>query len=88
MVVEEVAAEGRLGSLGAKDAVGGGAQLPLPCGIGLDDAGGIDNRAGLSVGTRETHLERGRRAGGVCLIIHGGGDVRFAADEAKQQEYG
>jgi len=39
VVIEEVAAKGWFGSLGPEDAVGRGAELFLPFGVGFDNAG-------------------------------------------------
>ena len=53
VVIEKVAAEGSLGSLGPQDAVGGGSELLFPFGVSLDDTGALDNGAWLAIGTDE-----------------------------------
>ena len=53
VVIEEVAAEGGLGSLCPQDTVDGGAKLFLPLGIGLHYTGALDDRAWLPLGSNE-----------------------------------
>ena len=88
MVIEEVAAEGGLGSLGAEDAVGGGAELFFPFGVGFDNAGRFDDGTGLAIGADDADIHCSCVAGRIGLIGHGRCDVGFAADEEKQKECG
>lgn len=80
VIIEEVTAEGRLCSLGAKDAVGGGAELFLPFGIGFDDAGRLDNVTGLAIWANESD------GNGGIGISHGRGVGEAAdRDDGEQQ---
>lgn len=54
VIIEEVTAEGGLGSLGTQDAVDGGTELFLPLDIGLHNTRTLHDRARLTIGSNET----------------------------------
>jgi len=80
VIIEEVAAEGRLGSLGAENAIGGGAELLFPRSISFDDAGRLHDRARLAIGANESDRN------GVGIGISHGSGVGNAADKEMQDE--
>jgi len=82
VIVQEVAAEGCLGSLGAQDTVGGGPELLLPLRVGLHHAGHLGDRTRFAIGSDESHGDSGR--GGIGGLCHGSGGVATAADHGEE----
>ena len=80
VVIEQVAAEGRLGPLGPQNPVGGGAKLLLPLGIGLYNTGTLDDRARIAIRFQEADGD-GVRISRRSLCGH-------EADHRKQQGRG
>ena len=80
VVIQQVTAEGGLGPLGAEDAVGRGAELLLPRGIGLHDTGALDDGAGRAIGAHEAN---GDGIGFTCRGLSG-----HERDHRKQKHCG
>ena len=81
VVIQQVSAEGGLGSFSSQNAIGGSAKLFLPLRIGLHDAGTLHNRARLTIGANQAYRH------GVCVICEPrGGLCGHAGNHRKQEE--
>ena len=86
VIIEQVAAEGDLGSLGSQNAVGFEAKLFFPLGIGLHHAWHVGDGPRFFIGAHQTYGDPG--GGGVGRLGHGGGGVAIAPDHGEKGNQG